>query len=325
MAIPVSRRLDFSEIPQIDAGPLLSDNPDAALISELAAACTDVGFFYVRNHGVPSEQITEIRHQAERFFEQPMADKMKLRIDQKMRGYLPLDYASYKGEDREAKSRQEGFWAGNDRPASDHYFLDGPNQWSPDHPELRDAMLAYQNSMENLTTALERGFARALGLAADGLAPYFARPMTMLKLNHYPPQDNPENVSYIGVVPHTDAGAFTILWQDDGDGLEIQNRSGEWIGAPSIPGTFVINIGNIMQIWSGGRFSSTPHRVINRGGRDRYSIPLFVYPGHEAMIEPLIGAERNDDEPVMFGNYIRNIWRRTFPIAGIPEGWDNQP
>lgn len=318
MAIPVSRRLDFSEIPQIDVGPLLVDAPDEALIDELATACTDVGFFYVRNHGVPREVTTGLRHQAGRFFEQPMADKMALRIDRKLRGYLPLDYASYKGEKREAKSRQEGFWIGNDRPVSDHYFMDGPNQWQSDLPELRVAMLAYQSAMDNLTTALERGFARALGLSPDGLAPYFERPMTMLKLNHYPPQDNPEHESYIGVVPHSDAGAFTILWQDDGDGLEIQNKSGEWIGAPSIPDTFVINIGNIMQIWTGGRFSSTPHRVINRGGRDRYSIPLFVYPSHEAMIEPMMGAEQTDDQPIMFGNYIRDIWRRTFPIAEIP-------
>lgn len=320
MAIPVSRRLDFSEIPQIDAGPLLSDAPDQALIDELAAACTDVGFFYVRNHGVPRQLITALRHEAGRFFEQPMASKMELHIDQKLRGYLPLDYSSYKGEDREAKSRQEGFWVGNERPVSEQYFMDGPNQWPADHPELRDIMQAYQSAMGSLSTALERGFARALGLAPDGLAPYFERPMTMLKLNHYPPQDNPEHVSYIGVVPHTDAGAFTILWQDDGDGLEIQNKSGEWIGAPSIPDTFVINLGNIMQIWTGGRFSSTPHRVINRGGRDRYSIPLFVYPGHGAMIGPLPGDAQGGDEPVMFGNYIRDIWRRTFPIAGIPQG-----
>lgn len=311
--------MDFSEVPQIDAGHLLSGAPDDGLIEELAAACTDVGFFYVRNHGVPAELIAALRSEAGRFFEQPMADKMRLPLDQRMRGYLPLNYSSYEGEEREAKSRQEGFWIGYDRPLSDHYFLDGPNLWPDDHPELRKTMLAYQTAMEDLTRALEQGFAQALGLAADGLSAYFERPMTMLKLNHYPPQENPVHESYIGVVPHSDSGAFTILWQDDGDGLEIQNRSGEWIAAPSIPDTFVINIGNIMQIWTGGRFSSTPHRVINRGNRDRYSIPLFVYPGHDAMIEPLMNTENTDYQPIVFGEYLRDTWRRTFPIAGIPE------
>ena len=94
----------------------------------------------------------------------------------------------------------------------------------------------------------------------------------MLKLNHYPPQENPTEVGNIGVVPHTDSGGFTILWQDDNVGLEIQSKSGEWVLAPPIAETFVINIGNTMKIWMDGEFSSTPHRVINRSGVNRYSI-----------------------------------------------------
>ncbi|MGI9386657.1 MAG: 2OG-Fe(II) oxygenase family protein, partial [Methyloligellaceae bacterium] len=144
------------------------------------------------------------------------------------------------------------------------------------------------------------------------------RPLTLWKLNHYPPQDSPESIKHIGVVPHSDSGAFTILWQDDGDGLEIENKSGEWIGAPSIPDTFVINIGNIMKIWSNGRFSSTPHRVINRGGRDRFSIPVFVYPGHDAVIAPLDEDGRPAVHGEICGEYLRDTWRRTFPIAEIP-------
>ena len=141
--------------------------------------------------------------------------------------------------------------------------------------------------------------------------------MSLLKLNHYPPQDSPESVKHIGVVPHSDSGAFTILWQDDGDGLEIENKSGEWIGAPSIPGTFVINIGNVMQIWTDGRFSSTPHRVINRGGRDRYSIPFFVNPGAGAPIGPLQNQASESAEP--FAKYFQERLRHTFPVAEIPE------
>ena len=319
MAIPLSRRLDFSEIPQIDVGPLLAGNVGEADIDALSRACMDVGFFYVRNHGVSGELIARLHREADRFFSMPVDDKMTLKIDQRMRGYLPLDYASYEGEARAARSRQEGFWVGFERPVNEARQFDGPNQWPNDQPALRDAMMAYLDALQDLATALQRGFSLALGLGPNGFADKFQDPMTLLKLNHYPPQDNPEDVSYIGVVPHTDAGAFTILWQDDGDGLEIQNKSGEWISAPSIPGTFVINIGNLMQIWSNGRFSSTPHRVINRGGRDRHSIPLFVYPSHAAMIEPMVG-DATDFEPVMFADYIRDIWRRTFPIAGIGVG-----
>ncbi len=317
MAIPLSRRLDFSEIPQIDIAPFLEGTASTDDVAAIAAACTDVGFFYVRNHDVSQSLIADLRREAQGFFEKPMDEKMRIPIDPRLRGYLPLDYASYENEKREAKSHQEGFWIGYDRPVDVDKPLEGPNIWPVGHSDFKDMMLRYQSAVEPLTLALQSGFAQAFGLPADGFAEPFHEAMTRLKINHYPPQDNPESVKHIGVVPHSDSGAFTILWQDDGDGLEIQNKSGEWIGAPSIPDTFVINIGNIMQIWTNGQFSSTPHRVINRGGRDRYSIPVFVYPGHDAVIAP-IGNNEADGEPgLLCGDYLRETWRRTFPVANI--------
>ncbi|MEM8647002.1 MAG: 2OG-Fe(II) oxygenase family protein [Pseudomonadota bacterium] len=317
MAIPLSRRLDFSEIPQLDVGELLSGGSSDTLIDALERACTDVGFFYVHNHGVAPELISALRQAASRFFILPMAQKMEIAINPQLRGYLPLDYASYEGEARAAKSHQEGFWVSYDRPLSGAQPLNGPNLWPEEPEDLKAAMLAYFDAVERLSKALQRGFAMALGVGEHGLDAYFQDPMSMLKLNHYPPQDAPESVKHIGVVPHSDSGAFTVLWQDEGDGLEIQNKSGEWIGAPSIPDTFVINIGNVMQIWTGGRFSSTPHRVINRGGRDRYSIPFFVNPGPTAPIAQLDHLDEDSGEP--FAKYIQERWRRTFPVAEIPE------
>lgn len=316
MAIPLSRRMDFSEIPQIDGAGLRSGDDSRGIIDELATACTDVGFFYVRNHGVPATLISDLRVQASQFFNRPMAEKLKWKINARMRGYLPLDYSSYEGEERAAKSHQEGFWVGYERHVSDRTPLQGPNLWPEDQPGLKNAMAAYFEAVEGLAKALQRGFSAALGMQPHGLDRCFSEPMSLLKLNHYPPQDAPESVKHIGVVPHSDSGAFTILWQDEGDGLEIQNKSGEWIGAPSIPDTFVINIGNVLQTWSGGRFSSTPHRVINRGGRDRYSIPFFVNPGADAPVGPLKGSGRG--QPVRFADYMRETLRRTFPVANIP-------
>ena len=115
-----------------------------------------------------------------------------------------------------------------------------------------------------------------------------------------------------------DAGGFTILWQDNCDGLEIQNKSGEWVSAPPIDGTFVINIGNVMQMWTNGRFSSTPHRVVNRSKRDRYSIPLFVNPSYDVEVSPLVDLDCDQPAPFNYGTYQRDVWRQTFPIAAIP-------
>jgi isopenicillin N synthase-like dioxygenase len=229
-----------------------------------------------------------------------------------------LGYRSYAGEAREGTSHQEGFWVGHERPINAESPLDGPNLWPEGLPGLKRAMLAYFTEVEKLSHVLMRGFALALGFDANFFEPMFREPMSRLKLNHYPPQDAPEKENEIGVVPHTDSGGFTILWQDNNGGLEIQSKSGEWVGAPPIADTYVINLGNMMQIWTNGLFSSTPHRVINTGGKDRYSIPLFVNPGRDAVIKPLIGTPDPSFEPFRYGDYQRQSYRRSFPVANIP-------
>jgi len=320
MAIPVSRRLDFSEIPVIDIAPLLDGNAAqvARTAEALDQACSEVGFLYVSNHGIKRELVAALAAEARRFFAQPMAEKMEIVLDQRLRGYLPLKYRSYEGETRAGTSHQEGFWIGHERSVDPALPLQGPNQWPEGVPGLKPAMLAYFVAIEELARVLQRGFALALGLAPDFFAPLFHVPNSRLKLNHYPPQDAPEADNDIGVVPHADSGGFTILWQDDNGGLEVQSKSGEWVGAPPLADTFVINLGKIMQIWTNGRFSATPHRVINRGGCDRYSIPLFVNPDSSAMIEPLLPGETSDFAPFRYGTYQRDEWRRIFPIAKIP-------
>ena len=239
-------------------------------------------------------------------------------IDPRIQGYLPLGYRSYEGEARAGTSQQEGFWIGHDRPLSNDALLDGPNQWPDGQPDLKRAMLRYFDAVEGLAGVLLRGFALALGLDEHRFATFFKKPLSRLKVNHYPPQDTPTADNDIGVVPHSDSGGFTILWQDNCGGLEIQNKNGEWVGAPPLEETFVINLGNIMQIWSNGRFSSTPHRVINRSNRDRFSIPLFVNPSADVSISPLIDFDCNHSTTFNYGTYQRDLWRQTFPVAEIP-------
>lgn len=318
MPIPLSRRLDYSEIPVIDLAALVAGDDDPAAIAALGEACTRIGFVYVKNHGVPPSLIAAMAEQAARFFDRPMDEKMEIVLDRRMRGYLPLNYRSLEGDPRGGTSQQEGFWVGHDRPTDPDSPLDGPNRWPAGQPELQPVMLAYFDAVESLATVLQRCFALALGLERDFFDPYFTAPLSRLKLNHYPPQDAPERDDEIGVVSHCDSGGFTILWQDDNGGLEIQTKDGDWVGAPPIEGTFVINIGNVMQIWTNGRFSSTPHRVINRSGNDRHSIPLFVNPHHGATVGPLIGEPDRTFEPLVYGDYQRDVWRRIFPVAQIP-------
>lgn len=307
MPIPASRRLDFAEIPVIDAGKLVAGDTDPQAVAALDRACTDVGFFYVKNHGVEPRLIDAVAAQAARFFARPWTEKMSLVVNPRMRGYLPLNYESLVGEPGGGVSQQEGFWIGHERPVAGANPLDGPNRWPASEPGLAPAMLAYFTAVEALSAVLLGAFALALGFPRDHFDPMFSAPQSRLKLNHYPPQEAPQHESDIGVVGHSDSGGFTILWQDAHGGLEVQSRNGDWVGAPPIAGTFVINIGTVMQIWTGGRFSSTPHRVINRSGNDRYSVPLFVNPNYDV---PVGGPQ--------FADYQTDIWRRIFPVAYVP-------
>ena len=233
MTIPVSRRLDFAEIPIIDLSATCVGGPDTATVDAIQKACTEVGFFYLINHGVAADLIAELVAQARVFFALPEAAKRELLLDQRMRGYLPLYYRSYEGEERAGTSHQEGFWIGYDTTIDPLRPLDGPNHWPSVLPQLRRAMLAYLDSVEGLSQQMLRLFASALELPVNSLLANFTRPTSRLKLNHYPLQQDPVNENNIGVVPHSDSGCFTILWQDDNGGLEVQNQQGDWAGSPS--------------------------------------------------------------------------------------------
>jgi len=321
MNLPVSRRLDFSEIPVIDVASLIDDKAGEAALSsvaeEIREACIDVGFFYVCNHGIAQSLIDSVVDQGKRFFCQPVDIKLQLAIDPRIRGYLPLSYRSYEGEDRAGTSHQEGFWIGHETPVNPDRPLDGPNQWPNDEGGLRLALDRYFIESGRLSRALQKGFALALGLELSFFQDYFNNPTSRLKINHYPAQDGEFTETNLGVVPHSDSGAYTILWQDQEGGLEIQSKSGEWISAPPVEGSFVINIGNVMQYWSNGLFSSTPHRVVNRSGRDRYSIPLFVNPNYQSVIKAVVANGNNVFEPFHYGKYQVELWRKTFPVARV--------
>jgi len=317
LAIPESRRLTFTEVPVIEVGGLMRGNDDAKTIESIRSACADVGFLYVSGHGVPGSIVQSLVDAAGDFFQQPTDNKMRVALDKRMRGYLPLYYRSYEGEARAATSHQEGFWMGHERPFNPQAPLEGPNVWPEAQPGLKRAMLEYFAAIDPLRLTLQRAFALALGLAPQTFDHLFDHSLSRLKLNHYPTQRDDITEHNLGVVPHSDSGGFTILWQDDNGGLEIQSKNGDWVGAPPIADTMVVNLGQIMQLWTNGEFSATPHRVINRNNVDRYSIPLFVNPNSDAIIRPLTG-DLDSFSPFEYGEYQRQSWQRSFPVANIP-------
>ena len=185
--------------------------------------------------------------------------------------------------------------------------MQGPNQWPGWLPGFKPAMTAYVSEVDALGRYIVRLIAMSLGLEAHALDHHFERPTTFLRALHYPPQPPVED-DQMGSAPHTDYGIITLLAQDDSGGLQVRPRGGDWIEAPPIPDTYVLNVGDMLARWTNDRFVSTPHRVINRSGGDRYSLPYFLDPAMDALIECLPTCTDAQHppryEPVTYGEYL---------------------
>ena len=168
--------------------------------------------------------------------------------------------------------------------------------------------MAYNIAMVGLARKIIQAIAVALGGNLTDLDAHFARPTTFLRMLYYPPQPPQSPDDLYGSAPHTDYGFITILVQDEVGGLQVRNVAGEWIDAPSMAGAFVMNTADILHRWSNGRFISTPHRVINRSGRARYSNPFFFDPDMRTEIVPLANCVTVENprryEPVVYGDYL---------------------
>jgi isopenicillin N synthase-like dioxygenase len=199
-------------------------------------------------------------------------------------------------------NQNESFFVSHDR-GPDHPDviagkpLRGRNQWPPALPDIRADMMAYFDAVSAMCDRMLPPFAVALGLDPDFFAPFFAdEGHANLRFLHYPPQDGIED-NMFGQAPHTDNSFMTALARTDVPGLAVRLPSGEWFAPPIIPGTFLINLGNIMRRWSNDRFLSTPHGVLNESGTDRYSIAYFHSPNPDSVIEPVPTCTGSDNPP----------------------------
>ena len=290
-AVAEARKADFSEVPVIDIAPLLAR--DAAgmrrIAAEMRAAAELIGFFYIANHGVDPALLARTLEASRQFFALPAAERLKLTVNQWHRGFVPAGQtvlvAGLKPDLKESFNFSIEL-APDDPDIVAGRPLAGPNQW-PDLPGWRATVQAYYDAIVGLGNHVLRGLALALELGETHFTDLFQRHIARARLLHYPPQDGPLAGDQFGAARHADYGCITILWQDPLGGLEVQNRAGDWIAAPFVPGTFVVNLGDLMQRWTNDRFVSAKHRVINRSGRERYSIPVFYDPAFDTVIECL--------------------------------------
>lgn len=319
-----------TSLPVIDLRQMQGDEAaETAIGRELDDAFREFGFCYIANTGIDPAVRAAVFQASRRFHALPMEAKRVIAINEFHRGYMApktsvLETSSVAHVTKPNNS--ESFMLMHEVAEDDPRFgtpLNGPNQWPEALPDFRGPVQAYDRALLDFCLRLLRPIARALDLPADALAPYFRQPTTFLRLLHYPPQppDSPED--QFGSAPHTDYGFVTILAQDDTGGLEVKRRDGAWISAPPIPGTFVVNVADMLARWTNDRWKSTPHRVKNFSGTDRYSCPYFFDMNLDATVACLESCLGPDNppryQPVRYGNYLLERLNRNYSYRK-PEG-----
>lgn len=312
-------------IPILDLSAFLAGEDGALeqLAFELRDACTEVGFFYIKGHGIDEELITATFEQSKRFHALPLDVKKTLPQDANNIGYLPMNASIQRHSTVHKATRPNqnaSFFVSHDRTPDHPDVLEnkpyrGANQWPDDLPGFRDAVMAYFNALDHLGNSLLPVYATALDLPEDYFTPHFANEgHQSLRMLHYPPTEQTGND--FGTSPHTDNTFMTILARMDVPGLAIRLPSGEWVSPPLIPGTFLVNIGNILRRMTNDKFLSTPHGVVVEGNADRYSLAYFHSPNPYSMIEVVPSCVDADHppkyEPTLYADLIREFFSANY-------------
>ena len=326
--------MSASEFPIIDLSPLQSPDPvDHKKVGmELCEAASTVGFFYIKNHGISQIKIKEIFDISKRFFAYEERQKSAVSISPFHRGWLRIGAAKMYGNNE--SDYKESFVWGLEVAKDDPDFRAGkrllaPNQWPAFMPEMREKLTTYFAETQACGEKLLEAFAKGLQVPGNYFLKEINKPVSRGALIYYPPnranrypnQRLPKKYGrffQVGSGEHTDYGTLTMLCQDQIGGLQIKGKSGTWVSAEPIEGTFVINIGDLLARWSNGRFESTLHRVINSSTQARYSLAMFVDPNWNATIKPLIqDGEYANYDTVKCADYINARYDEAFEYRKI--------
>lgn len=296
-----SKATSFSEIPIVDISALIDGSNPMKVARQIGYVCENIGFLYIRNHGVDKQLIRDVYACAEAFFKLPDTQKNKLNIvhsGQTLRGYIPMYGENV--DPQNTRDFKEGFDFGKDETRVSPFF--GPNLMPDQIEGFRETMEQYHSEMMKLSEKLIEAIALSQELPADYFKALQQKPITIQRLLHYPPQEGEINQEEIGIGAHTDYGFLTILSQDENGGLQVQNLEGDWVDAPPVEDTFIVNIGDLVQTFTNDRYVSTMHRVINTSGRERYSVPFFIDLDFDAEVS-VVPTCQSEEQPAKYESY----------------------
>jgi isopenicillin N synthase-like dioxygenase len=299
------------EIPTLDMSPYLSGQPGGRerVAAHLRDITMTVGFFYVKGHGIPQETVDAVFAESRRFFS--LSDSVKRSIpyittdslrsgyqnaftDSSQRANINIISGARPNLLEKFSINREG-GSGGLRTSGDER-KGAINIWPENLPGFKETLQAYHAAIEKLGRQFLPLWCVSLGLPPDYLDRFFATPHLTMSLLHYPPQQEIGNRQY-GIAPHTDNALMTFLAQADVPGLAVRMPSGHWREVDIVPGTLLVNTGNLMVHWTNGEYLSTKHRVINNNAVERYAIPVFFGPSGDALVEVLPTCQGPDRPP----------------------------
>jgi isopenicillin N synthase-like dioxygenase len=315
-------RKPLASLPIIDLSPFVRGaaiDERVAVARKLREVCVDIGFFYLVGHGIAQSELDEVVAWGHRFFELPAAEKMKVHcnLNRWKQGYVGVGGANPETNPDKAADLKERFYMNRDvlpGEPTEYRGSTGSSQWpAPDVlPGFEPFMRAHIRKRYEIARHLSHAFALSLELPEAYFDHAFDYMSATFVLNYYPPLD-PASLKETqwSFSPHTDYGSFALLSQDSLGGLQVRNSAGEWIDVPPVPGTFVVNLGDLSATWTNDLYASTLHRAANTSGQARISVPFFVSPQGATIVKCLESCQGPGNppryEPVRAEDYIRAL------------------
>jgi len=319
----------LSQIQVLDLGSSYEADSKEEVVKTLRNSFESNGFLVVTNHGVSKDQINEVETQARKFFVQPYENKVLSKASSGVfRGYTPVEKSAL-SLSRDLKTPpdvceifslnrfDDPVVAKNCGLKEGREAFFAPNIWPQNLPGFKESLESYYAAMENLTNHLMQLSALALGLEKDWFEDKIQNHITNLTMNYYPKIESELSKGQLRRGEHSDWGTLTILHHDGESGLQIKDSSGEWVDVPSVPDSFVVNLGDLMARWTNDRWKSTVHRVVPPKdlSRDRLSLVFFHQPAYDAVIECIPTCVSPETppryEPVTSGEWILEMQKKT--------------